>query len=269
MDRAGKGYWDALWEGQQLPTPVDPNDRSLGNTVRLEQHALFERRLGNLPPGSSILEVGCARSVWLPYFATGFGFSVAGLDYSETGCEQARAILASAGLEGEVVQGDMFEPPAALLGRFDAVISFGLVEHFSDTAAAHAALARFLKPGGVMVTFIPNMGGSLIGWLQKRLDRRVYDVHVPLDRRQLARANIQAGLRLESCRYFMACNWSVINISDWRSAPMRGRAAHIQSGLSKVVWWLERHGLRVRPNRSTSPYVVAIARTEDRSPGAA
>lgn len=261
MDRAGKAYWDALWEGQPLPPPVDPTDLRLSNTVKLRFHELFQREFASLEAGARLLEVGCARSTWLPYFAREHGLAVAGLDYSEEGCDQARAILARAQVEGSVVHGDMFAPPDDLVGAFDVVVSFGLVEHFSDTAGAHAALAKFLKPGGILVTVIPNMGRSFVGSLQKVLDRHVYDVHIPLDRIQLARANLDAGLRLDWCRYFMSCNWNVINISDWRSQTFRLRATQVQSGMSKVVWWSEARGLSLRPNRMTSPYIVAIART--------
>ena len=87
----------------------------------------------------------------------------------------------------------------------------------------------------------------------------MYDVHIPLDRRQLAQATVDAGLALQRCDYVMTWNWSVINLSDWKSAAWGGRAARIQSGVSKVQWWLEAHGLRLPPNRLTSPYIVAIA----------
>lgn len=261
MDRAGKDYWDSLWEDQPLPQPVDPTDESLGNTVKVRFHELFERELTGLAPGDRLLEVGCARSAWLPYFARQYGLDVSGLDYSDEGCQQARAVLAHAGISGSIIHGDMFDPPDELLGRFGAVVSFGLVEHFSDTAAAHAALARFLVPGGVLITVIPNMGRSVVGLLQRTLDRRVYDVHIPLDRAQLHQANLDAGLRLASCRYFLSWNWSVINISDWRDAAWRRRAGRIQSGLSKAMWWLERRGLTFPPNRLTSPYIVAVARS--------
>jgi SAM-dependent methyltransferase len=269
MDRAGTAYWDALWKGQPIPLPVDPDDQRLGNTVDSRFHQLFEAEFKALPPGSHVLEVGCARSKWLPYFATRYGFAVSGLDYSVEGCEQARAILDRAGVEGTVVYGDMFDPPDDLVGRFDAVVSFGLVEHFADTAAAQAALARFLVDDGILVTVIPNMGRSVVGWLQKVLDRRVYDVHIPLDRRRLLQATRDAGLHVSSCAYFMAWNWSVINISDWRDLTRLRLAGRVQSGASKALWWLERRGLTVSPNRLTSPYIVAVARMHSatRPPG--
>lgn len=260
MDRAGKTYWDAVWRGKPIPRPVDPTDRTLGNYVMLRFHELFVRLFPATCTGLRLLEIGCARSSWLPYFALRHGFDVTGLDYSLGGCAQARLILETAGVEGLVVEADMFAPPEELLGRFDVVVSFGLVEHFEDTATALAAMARFLVPDGLLVTSVPNLGRSLVGLLQKTLNRRVYDVHIPLDRRQLASAHVRANLRLATCRYFMAVNWSVVNLAGWRSELWRDRLSRLLARVSKVTWLLEMRGLRLPPNRLTSPYIVAVAR---------
>lgn len=259
MDRAGIAYWDALFGGQAPPEPVDPDDDSLDNFVDRRLHELF---LSDLPTGIDeprLLEVGCGRSRWLPYFARHHGYLVTGLDYSPVGCEQARVVLARAGVEGEVVEGDMFAPPDRLLGQFDAVVSFGLVEHFSDTASAVEALGRFLRPGGVLVTLIPNMGRTVVGTLQRFLDRAVYDVHVPIDRERLANAHRRAGLSVRKSGYFLGVNLSVVNIAGWGDTPRRRRVMRLLSGVSKVAWMLEKRGFRLPPNRLTSPYVLTIA----------
>ena len=262
MDRAGQEYWDAVWENETLPTSVDPRDPTLSNYVARKFHDLFTRAL---PRGREVrlLEVGCARSRWLPYFSAEHGYQVTGLDYSNLGCEQARQILAVAGVDGTIVEGDLFSPPDELLGAFDVVVSFGLVEHFDDTAAAIEALGRFLAPGGTIVTVVPNLAGSLIALIQRFVNRPVFDVHVPLDSRQLAQAHRAAGLDLRSCGYFLGLNLNVVNIAAWRNASHRQLVMRGLSGVSKATWWLEARGLRLRPNRVTSPYVVAIARSHD------
>ena len=94
---------------------------------------------------------------------------MSGLDYSDIGCQKSRAILRNEGVEGQIFHGDMFDPPAHLKGKFDVVFSNGLVEHFEDTKKAVSACASFLKPGGMMVTLIPNLSGML-GPLQQILD---------------------------------------------------------------------------------------------------
>lgn len=260
MDRAGKAYWDAAWEREQLPLAVDPTRAGLDNYVTKQFHELFVREFPASRDGLRLLEVGCARSSWLPYFALHHGFEVSGLDYSAGGCEQARRILEGAGVSGQVIEGDLFAPPEGMVGQFDVVVSFGLVEHFTDTVAAHVALARFLKPDGLIVTIIPNLGGSLLSLFQRVLDRAVFDVHEPIDRRQLANAHAQANLQLSWCHYFLSVNWNVLNIASWRNARWRTRLMRIFSGLSKAVWMLERRGFIIPPNRLTSPYIVAVAR---------
>ena len=158
LDRAGQEYWDALWEGETLPAPVDPRDKTLGNYVFRKYHELFTRVL---PRGQNVrlLEVGCARSRWLPYFAAEHGYEVTGLDYSTTGCEQARQILAAAGVEGRIVEGDLFSPPEDLLEAFDVVVSFGLVEHFDDTTAATAGSRPLPRSGWHARHGHPQYGG--------------------------------------------------------------------------------------------------------------
>jgi SAM-dependent methyltransferase len=265
MDKAGVGYWDDVWEGEALPDPIDPDDASLDNEVNRQIDRLLGRLFPERQDGRALLEVGAARSAWLPYFARRFGFAVTGLDYSARGAEQARQILAAADVAGHVVQADMFVPPAELLDRFDVVISFGVVEHFDDTAAALAALARFARRGGVIITSVPNMAGW-VGTLQRRLNPSVYAVHKPISRADLVKAHRTARLELLECRHFMGMNWSVVNIAGWQDERRRQRVARILSRVSKVSWLIERRGLRFPRNRLTSPYIVAVARRGSEDP---
>jgi SAM-dependent methyltransferase len=211
------------------------------------------------------LEIGAARSTWLPYFNREFGFQVAGIDYSEVGCTQARAILDRAGVDGTIVCADFFSPPAELLGAFDVVVSFGVAEHFRDTPAALARFAGFLKPGGLMITSVPNLTG-LVGWIQKRVGRKIYDIHVPLDRDDLSLAHQRAGLNVRACGYFMSANFSVLNFADWPRGLAYTLAVKLESALTMLVWALELRGLKIRPNKLTSPYVVCLATKPAPSP---
>ena len=94
MDKAGKAYWDQRWKDGPLPKAVNPRQRGLNNYVHRKFHEYFTSIFSSFDTkGKKLLEVGCARSAWLPYFANEFGFEVWGVDYSESGCEQARRIL--------------------------------------------------------------------------------------------------------------------------------------------------------------------------------
>lgn len=260
LDKAGKSYWDSVWKGGSVPGPVNPSDTHLTNYVNLCFHQLFVYYLScEAGETRSLLEVGCARSTWLPYFAKEFGFRVSGIDYSELGCEQAQTISERAGVKADVVCSDFFAPPADMLGAFDVVVSFGVVEHFADTAACVDAFRGFLRPGGIMVTIIPNLVG-LIGWIQKRFGRLVYDMHVPLTPGELYMAHENAGFRVVTCRYFMSANWYVLVLPEWGKGLRYAIARCLQVCSSRLAWLLERRGIAVRPNRATSPYIVCVAK---------
>src|SRR5688572_2440158 len=112
FDKAGQAYWNEVWNEPQLPKAFNPNETNFRHHVYKQFHNYFVEALaGDHRNGQMLLEIGAARSVWLPYFANEFGFSVAGIDYSDTGCEQARAILRDAGVNGRIFFSDFFAPP--------------------------------------------------------------------------------------------------------------------------------------------------------------
>jgi len=257
-DRAGVAYWDDLWQGQPTPDAIDPRSRRITDHVYLSFDRFFSTNLADkLVAGSELLEVGCGRSRWLPYFAQRFGVSVSGIDYSPVGCRQAEAILAKAGVKGAISCADIFDPPTDLLDRFDVVISFGVVEHFTRPSECIAMMARFARPGGTLLTLIPNLAG-VAGTMQKYLCRRIYDLHVVIEPDALAAFHRDAGLEVRHCDYFIAVNWAVVNLSCLPSYLHR-LAVGVQFGLSVPFWLAERVRVRIRPNRATSPYVLCVA----------
>jgi 2-polyprenyl-3-methyl-5-hydroxy-6-metoxy-1,4-benzoquinol methylase len=260
-DRAGKAHWDATWRSGALPDPVDPALKDVWHYPQRQFHRSFEALFPDRLAGRRLLEIGCARSPWLPYFASHFGADVTGLDYSEVGAALARQVLAAQGVSGEVHCADFFSPPQTLLGGFDVVTSFGVMEHFDDTAAALAAAARFLRPGGLLVTEIPNLVGA-VGWLQKHLNRPVYDIHVPLDREALAHAHSQAGLRVVRCEYLALLQLGIVNLSGGRArrSVVRARLEFIFRLLSAGVWKLDEWTGPHAPGRLAAGYVLCAAR---------
>ncbi|MEP6776434.1 MAG: hypothetical protein ABJA50_12635, partial [Chloroflexota bacterium] len=97
------------------------------------------------------------------------------------------------------------------------------------------------------------------GWIQKRVGRAIYDIHVPLDKNALVLAHRQAGLHVRSCIYFMSANLSVLNFADWPGGLARRIVVKLQSAVTLFIWTLELGGLKLRPNKLTSPYVVCLA----------
>ncbi|MFM2304623.1 MAG: hypothetical protein RLZZ135_2035, partial [Cyanobacteriota bacterium] len=212
-DKAGKEHWDSVWEGGEIPAPIDPHLMGFRNAKSRRYHEYFSQVFADLETkGLKLLEIGCATSQLLPYFAKEFGCDIYGLDYSEVGCIQSRQVLANAGVKGQIICADLFLPPKNLIDLFDVVFSFGVAEHFESTSDCLMAFSKFLKPGGKIVTIIPNMTG-LDGQLQKILNRDVFDIHVLLDAEKLALAHQVAGFSTLDCNYFISPDFSIPNLN--------------------------------------------------------
>jgi SAM-dependent methyltransferase len=259
LRKTSREFWDGVWAQQGAASALDPTSPAL---VRHYDRMLDQAIAASLAHwggrAASLIELGCGGSVYLPYFALRYGLAVAGLDYSDQGCARARAILDAHGAAGEIVEGDLFSPPEALRGRFDIVFSMGLLEHFDDTAAAVAAGAAFLRPGGLMLSIVPNMTG-LPGLLQRALDPALYAVHVPLDAAALAAAHEAAGLAVLEARYLMTLNLYVLHYRNEASAAGLAFRA-LRAGFMRAVWAAERGAGRSLPHHLTSPYVLCAAR---------
>lgn len=257
MDRAGHDYWAEGWKNAPVPACHDLEKPSSKNRI---DRAYFDVLKKIFPPGPalSVIELGCGNSIWLVYFSRYFGAAVAGLDYTDSGCETARAIASHYKIAADIVKGDLFAPPDGMRGRYDVVYTNGVVEHFEDTADCIQHCAAFAKKGGHVVTFIPNLAGW-IGRAQKIADRAVYDIHVPLDLDDLKRAHEKAGLTVVDSGYLMPLNLYMMNIARLKDKPWYIGVRAILGLLTRSVWGLERLGLKLPRNRALSSYAYVIA----------
>jgi SAM-dependent methyltransferase len=205
---ATKDFWEEdYYRGIELPARPDPGypfDRCLARA--LEEMAPVRR-------DARIVEIGCAPARWLVWYAERFGASVVGLEYSRKGAELARRNLASAGVTGEVHEGDLFSDDVSI-GMFDLVLSLGVIEHFDDIPAAFARHVAFVGEGGRLVLGMPNFRG-LIGFLQRWADRD----HLELHNRDAMNPDLYAaladarGLRLEAVRYLDGVDPDMVRVS--------------------------------------------------------
>ena len=147
-------YWDSRYadSGQQARlqdwSPVRDYD-----CMTLEK--LLTREL--LGCGArTMLEIGCGNSIWLPYYAKRLGVRVTGIDYVESACEQAKDRLRVCGVNGAILCQDVFKVTAEEIGQYDLVFSQGVIEHFSDINGTVRKFIEFVRPGGVLFTWIPN-----------------------------------------------------------------------------------------------------------------
>ena len=242
-DKAGEEYWTQFWKNFNLPSPMNIHSSNVNEFPNRLLHKLFSKSFEGIKTSDSkILEIGCGNSVFLTYFKKEFGFDVYGLDYSEFGCKQTEKILERDQVKGEIILGDAFNPPSELIEKFDVVCSFGVVEHFEDTAATLKAFAKFLKPGGILITSIPNMKGAT-GLLHKLMNRPVYDIHVPLDKQDMRLAISKAGLSEIVNEYFLAISFAItLEGKDGKPIPyfkLKKLFVKTIRYSSKIIWLLE------------------------------
>jgi SAM-dependent methyltransferase len=254
-------YWDDMWLTDALPTPLD---FSPGVSVKPVSRHLRDFVVAHVEPlgvAPAVLEVGCGGSVWLPYFRKVLGWRAAGVDYSLRGCALARRVLDHAGVDVPVHYCDLFAPLPDLVQAFDVVVSFGVVEHFVPTSRVIGALAQFIRPGGVVVTIVPNLVGWL-GVLQKRLNRSIYDLHVPLTPTLLAQAHGDAGLEVLEATYVSTMDFYVANEGRTKGEALFGARVALKAMrfLSKVLWLAENLSCPVPTTARLSPYVGCAAR---------
>jgi 2-polyprenyl-3-methyl-5-hydroxy-6-metoxy-1,4-benzoquinol methylase len=258
-DKAGEQYWTDFWQERRLPPAIEIRGSGPRAWFYQEFHHLWEDRLPRKNnPAIRLLEIGCAQSRWMPYFAREWGYTVAGLDYSELGCRQSRQLLAREGIAGEVYHQDLFHPAPGQSSSFDLIFSNGVVEHFQDTAAVLKQLAIYLKPEGLMITLIPNLTGWL-GNLQQQLGPEVMAVHQPLTLEGLAQAHAAAGLLPSCCAYLAFLHFSVVHPGarwrDWRRFCL---VKGLKSATAMARFFHKLFPL-ISANRHTAGYIACVA----------
>ena len=130
---------------------------------REEPPALLERAVASRPAGGRALDLGCGQGVHAVYLAQ-YGFSVVGIDFVPAAIAAARQRAEQAGVEVELVEGDVvgYEAPAP----FDLVLDSGCLHHLpkGKVDAYRRRLDEWLAPGGdyVLVHFAHR---PQVGWI--------------------------------------------------------------------------------------------------------
>ncbi len=125
-----------------------------------------------LPPDSTVVDVGCGEGGHAFRLATHFGFRVLGIDPVQRHLDLARS--ARRDQPDEVSSRVSFERGSATAvplrdDSADLVWCRDVLVHVPDVAAAHAELARVLRPGGFVVAYqtvaTPLLGEDEADWL--------------------------------------------------------------------------------------------------------
>ncbi len=265
VDKAGEQYWSAVWNTTNLPESINTLDNSLGNRINIRYHELFINLLkSEETSGKKMLEVGCGNSVWLPYFSKEFGMLTDGLDYSEAGCEQSRKIFKRDGVNGNIHLGDMFNPPGELVGKYDFVISMGVIEHFSDTSEVIRVLKRFLKPGGILITSLPNHNG-LLGLIVKVFNRPLFNIHYLIDVKHIKDGYNDNGMQLNFLDYVL-CPSFFLNLDQHNGKLnfffIRKIIAKLLAVFSLILIFADKNLFRIPSSRTISPAIMAVGKVQ-------
>jgi len=256
--KEGGGYYteatDELLLRPILPDVERPRDRRI--------FELFERPCG-LGPGLRVLEAGCGRSRWLPFLGLRLRCRVSGIDIEPHAADLASANLLGAGAAGEIVCGDAFELHRRddLRGRFDVVYSMGVLEHFADVEDRISSLALYLKPGGRILTTVPNLQG--LNWLLQRLgDLRTLQAHVVYDTPALVKVHEAAGFETIDAGYVGFFDAYLSSSAGCRSRLQRAAHQKACRTLGRCgEAWLRLLGGRATPElRFMAPHVFYVGR---------
>ncbi len=107
---------------------------------------LFQRF--GMKPGMKFLEPGCGRGEFLRHFKN-LGLDVCGVDI----CPEAADFQKDIPVSIANIECDGMPFPDA---TFDAIYSKSLLEHLSDPEAYFREVHRILKPGGLLLTLVPD-----------------------------------------------------------------------------------------------------------------
>jgi SAM-dependent methyltransferase len=117
------------------------------------------------------------------------GATVVGIDLSSA----AEVAFRNLGGRARTAQADLFHAPF-LDGTFDVVYSIGVLHHTPDTRAATRAVARLVKPGGVLAIWVyPTQWGGGASQLYRRWTTQ-------MDERTLHRLSKAAALTFDPLR---------------------------------------------------------------------
>lgn len=114
---------------------------------RRRRAAVLHNRVARGP----VLDVGCGRGLMLSHLRE-LGYEPHGVELSETAAWHARHALKLA-----VTTEDFVEAPRER-ERYNAVIFWHSLEHFSNPVGAIARAYEALKPGGLLAVAVPNYG---------------------------------------------------------------------------------------------------------------
>jgi SAM-dependent methyltransferase len=140
---------------------------------------LLPRLTKKIKAGGRLIELGSAPGRYAMMLSKMSQTVPHGVEYTESGAALNRRTFEHFGVNPANVFHDSFLNPefvARHRNSFDAVSSFGLIEHFDNPKAAVDAHLAILKPGGTLIISVPNYRGWNGFWLNI-MDPKLADGH--------------------------------------------------------------------------------------------
>lgn len=139
--------WDQFWGRSQSQR---------FSKISWSKRRILEVLKARCKPNDFALDAGCGSGFFTKFFCDQ-GMVATALDYSENALQMARQ---ATGGQAKLVVADMVNDSLSqvLSERFNVIFTDGLFEHFSteDQNRIMLNLISVLKPGGYIVTFVPN-----------------------------------------------------------------------------------------------------------------
>ncbi|GMQ86400.1 MAG: hypothetical protein BMS9Abin07_1977 [Acidimicrobiia bacterium] len=147
MNEDHNEYQRSYYTGRPLPRMTT----DLAGTPYVLRHVEEVMSRLDLPPGASVLDVGCGLGKYTVALAE-LGIDVEGIDLTPKLIEELHARRPDI----PVHLGDAAAPPSELAERFDAAIGFFFLHHVGDLAPIISGMRTTLKPGGRIAFLEPN-----------------------------------------------------------------------------------------------------------------
>ena len=239
-----RSFWKSFWESRK------------GLIFKLKPSYVFGDILGGIINERGVknaIELGGFPGYYAIYLKKYQQLNTTLLDYF-IHSELVNQLLAANDLKPgdiNIVEADLFTYEPA--EKFDMVLSFGLIGHFTDTKFIINEHLKFLKPGGTLFITLPNFK-SVNGWVQRNFDKDNYDKHNinSMDLALLKTACKDLGLKDIEAYYHG-------KFSVW--LENKSEQTGMAKTLVKTIWWAGKIFTKVVPvnSKALSPYIVLKA----------